>query len=73
MLIGMWSDLAPRTNTKRSVFKRLHNQHDQEDLCDLLLSTIILILKMNKDIHMCSINREESGYGLNLDLLTILH
>ena len=48
-----------------------NNEHGRENLCDFLLSTIILILEMNKDTHMCSKIHEESGYDLDLDLLTI--
>jgi hypothetical protein len=44
------------------------------DLYDHLMNTNIFTLIMKeKDIHTSSENYEESGYGLNVDVVTMSH
>ena len=50
---------------------RFHNRHTRGDLYGHLMSTRIVDSVMNTDIHVRFLDYEESGYGLNLDLLAI--
>ena len=49
---------------------KLNMQHNGEDVYDHVMSTRNFTLIMNK-VFMSSENYEESGYGLDSDLLTI--
>jgi hypothetical protein len=50
---------------------KFNNQHTPEDLYDHLISTKNFHFDSEQDIHTSSKDYDESGYGLNLDLLTI--
>ena len=82
----MWFGLAPRTDTKKHVFKR--DRTVARNIIIILGSIVNTIVGgtiwpfnenenlhfLNKeDIHMSSWVYEESGYSLNFDLLAILY
>ena len=86
-LRGMWIGVAPRTDAKKASHVYRGLDYNLRNTLTILGSVVNRIegdrpvwqlnehenftLILNKDIHISSKTDEESGYGLNLALLTI--